>query len=123
MGLLCVVAQYKMWWLNVRCQIVAQKSMQWLHAEMAHGRCSVSIGGSSSSAFPELEFLNGIFSRLGFCISGHKLLRLEFLSGFLPSLFLCTRCLSRIDSSFLVSQFFVCIFKTIIDLVFFVIHQ
>jgi hypothetical protein len=41
-----------------------------------------------------------------------SLLSLKFLSGSLHSFFISTKCYSRIDSSFLVSRIFECIFKT-----------
>jgi hypothetical protein len=53
----------------------------------------------------KMEFLNANFTRKFLRINS-SLLRLEFLSGFLPSFFLSTRCYSRINSSFLVSQIF-----------------
>ncbi len=61
-------------------------------------------GGGEINLFPEeMEFLNGIFSR-GFLGINSGLLRLEFCLVFFPHY--------SFDFSFLVSRFFIRIFKT-----------
>jgi hypothetical protein len=75
---------------------------------------------SALSSFPELTWVDLIWNswtEFSVEVSGHinsSFLRLEFLSGFLPSFIPSTKCYSWKDSKFLVLRiFFVWNFKTI----------
>jgi hypothetical protein len=93
-------------------------------------RLALACGGTAMNSVddmgqfsPEIEFLNGIFSQ-GFCAQTRVLLKIKFLSGFLPSIFRSIKGFSRIDSRFLVSRIFLEGFlKSERSMVFFNIRQ